>query len=281
MLKVSSALICGTKILKESDTPRLDCEVILGHVLGFNRLRLIVENGMDLNDKQYEKFKELVDRRAKGEPIAYIVGNKEFMSLDFVVCPGVLIPRGDTETIVQIAIKECQNRQGIVNVVDVGCGSGAIGISIAKYAQNSVVTLIDISDISTCVTKTNAEINNVLDRVRITQGNLLLPVFDEKYDIIISNPPYIETSVIKTLQTDVKDFEPIIALDGGEDGLEFYKKIIPQALECLQNNGVIIFEIGYNQAESVSKILKYNGFKDIEVFKDLGGNDRCVVGRKC
>jgi protein-(glutamine-N5) methyltransferase, release factor-specific len=277
LVKVFSALAEGARILGESnvDTPRLDSEVLLSFVLGFDRVKLISEANLYLTPGQYNKFIELIRGRARGVPAAYLVGKKEFMGLDFLVRPGVLIPRGDTEIATERAILRLRERPGDVSAADVCCGSGAIGISIAKYVENSHVTLIDISETAVSIAAENAALNGVAGRISITKGDLLTGV-EGKFDIIVSNPPYIPEHEIDKLQRDVRDFEPRIALNGGHDGLDFYRRLIPQAEDVLKEGGLIIMEIGFNQAADVSSILRDYGYTNIQVFKDLAGNDRCV-----
>lgn len=281
MVTIFRALGECTSLLKDSEieSPRLDAEVILAHLLGCSRLALLTDRDKVLDDEMYARFKELINLRIKGMPVAYLTGSREFMGLVFEVRQGVLIPRGDTEIVVEKAVMECARHEGIVRVADVGCGSGAIGISIAKYAPNADVTLIDISEEAVSITSCNADKNGVGGSVKIIRGDLLLPVLDQRFDIIVSNPPYIETSVIPTLQRAVREYEPLTALDGGIDGLKFYREITAQAYNCLRHGGLIVYEIGYNQALSVKNILMENNFKNVEVFKDLAGLDRCVTGR--
>lgn len=282
MVDIFSALSLATRALKENniDTPRLDAEVILSNVLKCDRLYLIVHSDYILSEEEYKIFIEGIEKRIGGMPVAYIVGSKEFMSLNFETPMGVLIPRPDTEILVENVICECKKYDGNINIADVCCGSGAIGISIAKYIENSYLTLIDISTIAYQTSIKNAKINNVEKRVKVVLGDILYPVLNQKFDMIVSNPPYIETKVIESLQREVKDYEPSIALDGGEDGLNFYSQITKQATICLKDGGKLFFEIGYNQAEKVAKIMAENNFKYIKVYKDLSGNNRCIAGIK-
>lgn len=282
MVKVFSALAESSLLLRENnfDTPRLDSEVLLSYMLKISKLKLVTESSRDLTDEEYKRFKGLCAKRLEGMPVAYITGVKEFMSLNFAVRPGVLIPRPDTEIVVERAVLNCKKHAGVIRVADVGCGSGAIGVSIAKYAENSLVTMIDITDDAVSVSKENARANGVEDRVNIIKGDLLTPVIDKTFDMVVSNPPYISTSVIHTLSRDVKDFEPLIALDGGDDGLKYYRRLVSQAKDCVDRDGSIILEIGYDEAEEVCAILSDNNFSHIEVIKDLGNNDRCVSAVK-
>ncbi|KPU44610.1 release factor glutamine methyltransferase [Oxobacter pfennigii] len=279
---ISDALIEASKLLRKNniDTPRLDAEVILGYVLNTERLKLLTDRSEELTGENYEKYLELINMRVKGAPVSYITGSKEFMSLEFHIEKGVLIPRGDTEILTEIVLEECKRRGGSIKIADVCCGSGAIGISIAHYCKQAKVTLIDISDTAIGVSKINAKKNEVQDRVLIIKGDLLSEVIKETYDIIVSNPPYIKSSAVPTLDREVKDNEPHIALDGGKDGLSFYRKITEQSIKCLNDGGFLAYEIGYNQADKVSIILKQQGYKNIKVYKDLAGFDRCVAGYK-
>ena len=282
MVDIHSALSLATCSLKKNniDTPRLDAEVILSNVLKRDRVYLIAHSDYILSEKEYKIFKDGIGKRIDGMPVAYIVGSKEFMSLNFETPIGVLIPRPDTEILVENAISDCKKYDGNINIADVCCGSGAIGISIAKYIKNSYLTLIDISPTAYQTSIKNAKLNNVEDRVKVFLGDILYPVLDQKFDMIVSNPPYIETKIIDSLQREVKDYEPSIALDGGEDGLDFYSKITKQAAVCLKDGGKLYFETGYNQAENVTRIMAESNFKYIKVYKDLGGNNRCIAGIK-
>lgn len=264
-----------------SDTPQLDAEVLLGHVLNKDRIYLIINRNQEIEDEKIEKYKELVDRRSKGEPVAYITNSREFYSYEFYVEKGVLIPRPDTEILVEEVIKRTKNLDSPV-IVDVGCGSGAISITLAKEIKNSKVYALDIMDTPIKVTTINAKKLEVDDRVEIIKSDVFsnLPhTLKNNVDVIVSNPPYIKNEVIPTLMVDVKDYEPFEALSGGEDGLKFYKKIAKEALEYLKKDGLLAFEIGYDQREDLFKILKDN-YRDIECIKDLAGLDRVIVARR-
>lgn len=282
MVTIFQALSESTAFLKKSgsDSPRLDGEIILAHVLGCSRLHVMTQGDRVLSEGEYDRFSKCIKIRAQGMPVAYITGRKEFMGLDFIVKPGILIPRADTEVVVENAIKACDGMGGRINIADVGCGSGAIGVSIAHYIGNAFVTMIDISDCAVDISSQNAALNHVEDRVRVIKGDLLLPVMGEKFHVVVSNPPYIETGVIASLQRDVKDYEPRIALDGGHDGLEYYRKITRQAGDCIEKGGMLVYEIGSGQAKGVMSILSEHGFEGIRVNQDLSGLDRCVSGRK-
>jgi len=257
---------------------RFESELLLSFVLKKERIYLAVHNNEEITDDKCDLFFDYINRRANGEPHSYITGTKEFMSLDFSVCPGVLIPRPDTETLVCDVIERYKGKSP--EILDICTGSGAIAISLAKYIKGAIVDALDISDI--CIEKAlqNAISNGVQDRVSIIKADILKGYdSDKKYDCIVSNPPYIKTDVIPTLMKDVRDFEPLLALDGGKDGLIFYKKISALAPLLLKVNGTLSFEIGHEQSEEVKCILLENGFKDIEFQKDLAGIYRVVIGR--
>lgn len=246
-----------------------------------------------LQDNSCESYFELIERRAAGEPLQYITGTQEFMGFPFNVTPAVLIPRQDTETMVEDAVEliekgtlrgeEYIKPQTIKEVLDLCCGSGAIGISIAKSCGKTKVVCSDVSEEALKVAEQNAALNGCKS-VKMQKSNMF-EAFNgrlgrKKFDMIISNPPYIESSVIPTLQREVKDYEPMMALDGGEDGLDFYRIIASEAADYLQKNGVIMLEIGYDQGKAVTEMLQETGsFVSIRCLKDLAGKDRIVVAR--
>ena len=245
-----------------------------------------------LADNTCEAYFELIERRASGEPMQYITGVQEFMGLTFNVNPNVLIPRQDTETMVEDALEVLQKgtlrgevfveKPNFKDVLDLCTGSGAIGISIAKLNGNVKVTCSDLSEKALETAKGNA-IANGLKSVKFEQGDLFAPfcgkLGKKKFDFIISNPPYIESEVIPTLQTEVKDHEPMMALDGGVDGLDFYKRIAEEAPNHLKKGGVLMMEIGYNQGEAVCQLLEESEkFQKVLCLKDLAHKDRIVVG---
>lgn len=279
-MKIFEAIKEACNILNGSNLPQLDAEVILSHVLQKDKIYLYINRDRELEDSIAEEFFRLIERRKNGEPVQYIVGKQEFMSLDFIVKPGVLIPRGDTEILVEETLK---NMNEIKNptVVDVGCGSGAISVSIAKYRPDSLVYAIDKMDIPLEVTGINAESNEVSDRMHRIKSNMLESLDKSLFnaiDVIISNPPYIREEVIPTLMKEVRNFEPHVALSGGIDGLYFYREITIQSLNFIKPGGFIAFEIGYDQGVDVKNILIENGYSNVYCTKDLAGNDRVVTG---
>lgn len=252
-----------------------EADWIISHVTGLTQSDFILKN-RTLTENETEQIEKIVSRRNSGEPLQYILGETEFMGLKFKVNPSTLIPRQDTELLVQTAIDLTGNNK--TTVLDIGTGSGCVGISIAKLCKNSKVTLLDFSENALKTAKENALDNKT--ECNCLLCDILKEIPQGKFDMIVSNPPYIETETVQSLDRTVKDFEPLTALDGGRDGLIFYRRISEISKDILNNNGFIIFEIGYNQGIAVSDILKENGFKNVEVIKDFCDNDRVVKGRK-
>ena len=259
-----------------SDNARFEAELIVMSAVGINRTQLVLDSRRDVTEEQREKVSEMVKRRQSGEPLQYILGECEFMSLDFYVESGVLIPRSDTETLVEAVIEKTDENKNM-KILDICTGSGCIGISTAHFRSSAYVDLIDISDKAIEIAKKNIVRNNVQSRVKVQKMDILNEYPSEKYDIVVSNPPYIETEVIDTLQTEVKNHEPRLALDGGEDGLIFYRRITEIAPEILKKGGMLAFEIGYNQGKAVSALMGKN-FCDVRIIQDFSKNDRVVTG---
>lgn len=265
-----------------SDTPRLDVEILLEKALGdVDSLYIRLNLNKEVTQDEFNLFNKLIEDRLKGRPIAYIVGNREFMGLDFYVQEGVLIPRPDTEVLVEEVIEICNGKEGL-NVLDIGTGSGAITVSLAKYLKNPKVKSFDISEIALEIGKKNAINNNVDDKIDFVKSDLFSAIKDTniQFDVIVSNPPYIPKKDIETLHTQVKDYEPYNALEGGEDGLDFYRDITKQSINYLKQNGVLAYEVGHDQAQDVAKIMQDNGYTKIYTKKDLQGIDRVVIGYK-
>lgn len=278
---IGELLIDGNKILKEAniDTYILDVQLLLGKVLGKDKLYLITNKEEEVSKIKEKEFYKLINQRKDKMPIKYILKSAEFMGLEFQVEEGVLIPRGDTEILVEETLKFIKNERRY-DICDLCCGSGAIGISIAYLKENTNVDLIDYYEIPEKVTKKNIRKHNLDSRTNFIKSDLLKePIsMNKKYDILVSNPPYIKDEVIETLMDDVKKYEPHTALSGGEDGLYFYKKIIDDSNKILKDNGVLAFEIGHDQGKEVSDLMVEKGYKNIRVIKDLAGHDRVVIG---
>lgn len=265
-----------------SDTPKLDIEILLSKALGdVDRLYIHLNLHKELTKEQLDSFNKMIQDRLKGRPIAYIVNNREFMGLDFYVEEGVLIPRPDTEPLVEEVIELVKGKENL-KIVDIGTGSGAITVSLAKYIKDCQVYSLDISDKALSIGLKNAISNEVEDKINFIKSNIFSGIEDKglKLDVIVSNPPYIRRADINTLHTQVKDYEPYIALEGGEDGLNFYRDITRESVKYLKDKGILAFEVGHDQAEDVSEILKHNGYTNIYTKKDLQGIDRVVIGFK-
>ena len=263
------------------DSYLLDSQLLLGKVLKKEKLFIMLNRDFNLDEKQEDEFSKLIQMRKNKMPIKYILGECEFMGMDFIVKPGVLIPRPDTEILVEEVIKQIK-KKGYTKICDVCSGSGAIGIAIAEFIKDTQVTLYDISEVALEVSKLNIERFDLSRRVNDELSDLLQVAIkqNKKYDMIVSNPPYIREDIIPTLMEDVKNYEPYIALYGGKDGLDFYKRITEESLMVLEKGGMLAFEIGYDQKEQVEEILLRLGFEQIECIKDLSGNDRVIKATK-
>ena len=268
VITVSEAL----KIARQ-ETDSLDAEILLCTVLGIKRDELLFKFRDTVTPEQLLQYKALVEKRKNGCPVSYITGEREFYSLDFYVTPSVLIPRPDTETLAEWAIEVSEGKR----VLDICTGSGCIGITVAKNAKKADITLLDVSSDALLVARKNAERHGVL--ARLVKCDILKEEICGEYDVVVSNPPYIARDEIKTLETDVKDFEPLLALDGGDDGLLFYPVIAQKAYKALAAGGYLGFEVGAEQADDVARIMeKY--FSDINIICDLAGKRRVVTGHK-
>lgn len=281
MKTIGELLIYGNEQLKEAeiDTYILDCQLLLTKVLNKDKIYLILNKDEEVSKINENRFKALVKKRKEKMPMAYILKDVEFMGLDFYVEEGVLIPRGDTEILVEEVLKHIPNEDSL-SVCDLCCGSGAIGISLAALRNNINIDLIDLYPVPERVTKKNILKHNLSERARFVKSDLLNAVIEEekKYDILVSNPPYIADEVIDTLMSDVKDYEPHTALAGGEEGMDFYNIIVSESHKVLKENGILAFEIGYDQGIKVKELMIDNGLKNVEIIKDLAGLDRVVIG---
>ncbi len=254
-------------ILETSDIDWIVCEVV-----GKRRSELArIEN---FSEEELLKIQNAISLRLEHIPLGYIFGKTNFYGYDLNVTRDVLIPRLDTEILIERIIKDINKSVSKLSVLDIGTGSGAIAIVIKKETI-AKVTAVDVSKSALLVAMQNAKSNNA--EIEFVESDLFENLTDRKFDIIVSNPPYIESEVIKSLDKEVKDNEPMLALDGGTDGLDFYRKIIRETPNYLNKNGKLYFEIGYNQGEAVSRLMQEH-FKNIEILKDYEGNDRVVLG---
>jgi len=261
------------------DRARRDAELLLLHVLRIERAALLVRWKEVLDEAESAQFLELIARRQAGEPIQYILGETEFYGLPIHVTPDVLIPRPETEHLVEKVIELAANFVS-PRIVDVGTGSGSIAISLASHLPNARLTATDLSAPALDLAQRNAQRNRVANRIRFLRGNLLAPVADELFDLIVSNPPYVPTLDRDSLAVEVRDHEPSLALFAGPDGLEVYRALIPQAFAALIPGGYVALEIGHGQAELVRARLAAAGFIAIEFIPDLQGIPRVAVARR-
>lgn len=282
MYTIKGLLKKGVNILREANinNPILDGEVLLMYVLGINREKLIVDRDINIDEDYICKYLQLIEERKSGKPVQYITGHQEFMGLDFAVGEGVLIPRPDTEILVERVLELLKGKK-MPKIADLCTGSGAIGVSLAYYIKDAFVYVADISKIALEYCKKNALKNNVIDRFKILEGDLTKPLFSEglegELDVLVSNPPYISKREMDELPVSVRCYEPHLALYGGEEGFDFYVKILKDAPKLLKKGSILVFEIGYNQGDTLRELIeKTDLYKDIKLEKDLAGLDRCV-----
>lgn len=268
--RMNARLIARRCLEPHVESAALDADLLVAFVCGLPRYELLLASDALLNASEAELARALLERRAKGEPIAYIIGSKEFYGLDFKVSPSVLIPRPDTEILVEAAIDLLRNVPN-PHVIDVCTGSGCIAIAIADQVKAAQVTAIDLSEEAVAVATENASRLGVGDRVEVLQGDLLSSYSGPMADMIVANPPYIPSREMPGLMRDVRDFEPHLALQGeGEDGLGLHCKILEQSLNILKPGGVLLMELGAGQAEFLSNKISF-GFAPVEFLKDYGG----------
>lgn len=269
----------------KAQTPLLDAEVLLCHVLDMDRLYLYIDRRRELTQRQWEQYATFVEKRMAGVPVQYIIHKQEFMGLEFYVEEGVLIPRPDTEILVETVIhwaeKKIKKEQPIT-IVDLGTGSGGITVSLAKYIPNTFVYSVDISPKALKIGAKNAQSNGVKESIAFLQGDLFVPLekaqLQDKVDILVSNPPYIPKHQIDKLQVEVAKYEPRLALDGGMDGLDFYRRIVDHGYTFVKNGGFIALEVGHDQADQVKGMMeKKKKYKTIQKIKDLAGIERVVT----
>ena len=270
----------GISILKKNKiaNPQLDSEILLSNSIKKDKKHIILNPREFLNLEQTEIFKNLIERRKKGEPVAYLINKKDFWKDEFFVNKDVLIPRPDTELIIEQVLK-IYSKNSQFQVLDIGTGSGCILLSILRERPNFYGTGIDISKKSINVSKLNAKQLNLTSRVKFFHSSV-----DNfkigKYDLVVSNPPYIKFLNLKYLEKDVISFEPKLALSGGFDGFSEIRKVISKTKTLIKKNGKFILEIGFNQKNKVKQILKDEGFYVNKAIKDYGNNDRCIISTK-
>lgn len=281
MLTVLEAINLSTEFLgkRNIESPRINAELLLAHTLNCKRLDLYLSYDRPLNEDEVNIYREFIRRRSKSEPLQYIIGKVEFYGLEFNVNPSVLIPRKETEILVETIINFV-NVEDDLRILDIGVGSGNISISLAKHLSNSKITATDINEQALSTARTNAEMNNVSERINFINHNILNDDLNEEFDIVVSNPPYISEKEFPELKDELKVYEPKNALTDFSDGLNYFKVISSKAKGLLKNNGKIFFEVGQGQSEVVEKILRENDFKEIQIVKDYLKIDRVISGEK-
>ena len=279
-MNIQSALTEGLNILKNKSilSAKLDSEILMAKALGKKREYIILNNNKIIKEQNLKYFKKLVHERATRKPIAYLLNKKSFWNSEFYVNKNTLIPRPDTEIILEQVLKFTKNKN-YLNILDIGVGSGCIILSILKERKNFYGTGIDISRNSLDICKMNAKKLHLDRRVKFFKSDVDKFAIG-KYDLIVSNPPYISRCDLKYLENDVIKFEPKLALDGGLDGLSVIRKVIKKSSELLKKNGKFILEIGFDQKNKVIKLLNNKGFYINSTVKDLANNDRCIISTK-
>jgi len=279
-MNIQTLLNQASKMLDNSSntSSKLDSEILLSKIIKKNRQYLILNSNEELKKENIKSFNYLVKRRKKGEPIAYLINKKEFWKKNFYINQNVLIPRPDTEILVEETLK-LFNINSKLNMLDIGTGSGCILISILKERRNFFGTGIDISKKAINVARFNTKMHQLSNRVKFYNSDV--DNFNiGKYDLIVSNPPYIEVSNLKYLENDVVNFEPKLALNGGIDGFSKIRKVINKATVLIKKNGKLVLEIGFNQRNKVQEMLKKKGFYINKTLKDYGKKDRCIISTK-
>ena len=279
-MNITSAIISGSKILRNKFIPshQLDSEILMAKTIKKDRNYILLNSDSVLNKNDLNFFFRLIEQRSLGSPVAYLTNKKFFWNSEFFVTNDTLIPRPDTELIIENVLNSTKQKKKI-NILDIGIGSGCILLSILKERKNFYGTGIDISKKCINISKINAVKLKVSSRLKLYKSDV--DKFNlGKYDLIVSNPPYIKTCKIKYLEKDVAEFEPKLALDGGMDGLSEIRKVIKKSSELIKKNGKFILEIGFDQKSKVINLLKREGFYINSAQKDLSNNDRCIVSTK-
>ncbi len=273
---LSSYLDWAQHKLTEVASPRLDSEILMAQSLNISRTELMMYPDRVLNRVEVGIFCSSIERRVLREPISHITGVREFWSLEFCVNEKVLTPRPETEILVEQCLKALEKEPPPVKILDLGTGSGVLAITLAKEIHQSRVTAIEKSALE--VARKNALLHAVADRVCFISGDLMKVDWQGPYHLIVSNPPYIESENLSKCMPEVRQYEPVEALDGGRDGLDYYRFIVPMAWEKLEENGLLALEIGHTQASAVVALME-TGYQDIQVVKDYSGYDRVVLAR--
>jgi len=275
---INELITNGEKILRDAgvEDHKIDAEALLAFVTGFDKKTLFLNRVCEVSDEQYASWIALLNRRASGEPLQYIIGEQFFMGHRFSVSPSVLIPRPETEILADKAIKYISEND-VKNALDLCTGSGALAISIAKACPRVKITASDISEKALSVAKQNAKDLDVSDQVDYVESDLFSALSKEVFDLIITNPPYIKTDDLAGLSREIREYEPLSALDGGADGLDFYRRIAMKARAFMSAGACLMTEIGADQANSIASIFTDAGFTAIEIIKDYNDLDRLLI----
>jgi release factor glutamine methyltransferase len=285
---ISQAISEAAHILKTAAVPdeRLTASALLCHLLSLDRTQLFTKADEPLSEEQYQAFLALIERRAAGEPLQYITEHQEFYGLDFKVSPNVLIPRPETEFLVEQVIKLSisNNQTAEILIADIGTGSGCIAVTLAKHIEKARVFATDISPTALAIAKENAERNSVAERIEFLAGDLFAPFvgrgLEAAFDFIASNPPYVGLQEAGTLQREVRDWEPHTALFAGEDGLLFYERLLNEGKEVVKPGGYLVCEIGFTQLDAISRMIDASDWQLAEVTNDLQGIPRTLTIRR-
>ena len=278
--RVADILVSARKKLEAAgiDNPHTDARLMLQHASGLSHSQIIADPDQELDASVVASFDAALVRRLAREPVSKIVGSREFWSLEFIVSPQVLDPRPDSETLIQTVLDETDDRGASLRILDLGTGSGCLLIALLDEFQQAKGVGLDASAAALAVAQQNAERLGVADRVSFIEGDWSAAASEDRFDIVVSNPPYIATGDLEGLQPEVRLFDPVMALDGGSDGLDAYRQIISLVPEILASQGLLVLEVGQGQSIDVSRLFADSGANSIGVSKDLAGVNRCVFG---
>ena len=287
MPTITQAITEGAQRLQAAgvDRERLTAGVLLGHVLDLDRTQLLTRSEQQVEQTRHNHYLALIERRAHGEPLQYLTGHQEFYGLDFIVTPDVLIPRPETEFLIERVLKAvAELKQDSPLIVDVGTGSGCIAVTLAKQLPGARLIATDVSSAALAVARTNAERHRMLARIQFLEGDLLAPLakrgVDGCVDLVVSNPPYVTEDCREVLQREVRDWEPGAALFGGADGMAFYRRLLADTPQILKLDGYVVLEIGFSQIDSISEMVKDSAFRLLDITRDLQNIPRTLCLRR-
>jgi len=280
MVSVQDLLAKATHLLGQVgvETPLLDAEVMLSEAMGVSRTHLLAHPDCHPSASDVRRFQRWLNKRVKRVPLAYVVGHKEFYGLDFEIRRGVLIPRPETELLVDRTIQVLKGARSPV-IAEIGVGSGAVAVACALSIRDARIYATDVSPVAVRMARLNAKRHGVSERVRVMQGDLFEPLANLAFDAVVSNPPYVPTSEIATLQPEIRNYEPREALDGGTDGMACLHRIILEARRYIKPGGFLILEVGNGQAGAIASLMKQHGYIAVQVNRDYAGVERVVNGR--